>query len=243
LFIAFAVGLAIVIVRFRTTYSKWSPLLLALCGSWLGVMLLPNQDPRYAVGVLPIVSVFAAAPFDRKRVAQWVLAGFLVFQHILVSFGIPQLPERIVLRQGPGGELSYDWSLYQQNYFGLWGPPREEDWHIDRVLKQVAENSGMPARIGLVPDLPRLDVPAYQFAIDLNGYPITISRQFSPEASSLLENDYLLLAFGRQTAFGSVAPKAEEINAFVATRSDRFKLIDSFVLPSGETVRLYRCVR
>jgi len=55
--------------------------------------------------------------------------------------------------------------------------------------------------------------------------------------------DYLLMSVGRQTAFGSQAPHAEEINAYIEGHPTRFRLLDSFSIPSGETVRLYECVR
>jgi hypothetical protein len=240
LFVLCVIGVPFVIAHRRSLFPKWTPIVLCLLGSGLGLILLPSADPRYAVGILPAMALFAAAPFEKRMAAQFVLAAFLVFQHVLVSFGIPQLPERVVLMQGPEGPLPYDWNLYIQNYLTVWGRPERQDWHIDRVLKQVSEGVTSPVRIGLIPDLPRLDVPAYRFAIDLTGYPVTIDRQLSPEEQSLLENDYLLMSIGRQTAFGSQAPHAAEINAYVASHPERFQLIDEFPLPSGETVRLYK---
>jgi 4-amino-4-deoxy-L-arabinose transferase-like glycosyltransferase len=240
LFVLCVIGVLFVIAHRRSLFPKWTPIVLCLLGSGLGLILLPSADPRYAVGILPAMALFAAAPFEKRMAAQFVLAAFLVFQHVLVSFGIPQLPERVVLMQGPEGPLPYDWNLYIQNYLTVWGRPERQDWHIDRVLKQVSEGVTSPVRIGLIPDLPRLDVPAYRFAIDLTGYPVTIDRQLSPEEQSLLENDYLLMSIGRQTAFGSQAPHAAEINAYVASHPERFQLIDEFPLPSGETVRLYK---
>jgi hypothetical protein len=206
-------------------------------------MLLPSTDPRYAVGILPAVALFAAVPFERRKNAQILMAALLVFQHVLVSFGIPQLPERVVLMKGSEGPLPFDWNLYTQNYFNLWGRPERQEWHIERVLQHVSEGATRTVHLGLIPDLPGLDVQSYRFAIELKGYPVTIDRQFEPGEKSLLENDYLLMSVGRQTAFGSQAPHAEEINAYVESHPDRFRLVDSFSIPSGETVRLYECVR
>jgi hypothetical protein len=110
-------------------------------------------------------------------------------------------------------------------------------------LKRASAGATGTVHLGLIPDLPRLDVQAYRFAIDLHGYPVTIDRQLSPEEKSLLENDYLLMSVGRQTAFGSQAPHAEEINDYIVNHPERFRLVDSFSIPSGETVRLYECVR
>jgi hypothetical protein len=145
--------------------------------------------------------------------------------------------------KGSDGPLPFDWNLYSQSYFDLWGRPERQDWYIERVLQRVSMGATRTVRLGLIPDLPRLDVQAYRFAIDLKGYPVTIDRQFEPEEKSLLENDYLLMSVGRQTAFGSQAPHAEEINAYIEGHPTRFRLLDSFSIPSGETVRLYECVR
>ena len=233
-------GILFVLLTHGSRLKMWTPVFLSLVGSAVGLMLLPSTDPRYAIGILPALAVFGAAPFENKRTAQFVLVGFLVFQHVLVSFGIPQLPEEVVLKKGPGGPIPFDWKLYSQSYFKLWGPPGREEWHIDRVLRQVAANESTHARIGLVPDIPRLDIQAYRFAIELENYPITIDRQFAPEETALLQNDYLLISLGRQTAFGSGAPHAKEINAHIRSHPDRFRLVDTFELPSGETVQLYQ---
>ncbi|HZI51400.1 MAG TPA: glycosyltransferase family 39 protein [Terriglobia bacterium] len=240
LFVLCIAGVFFVFRNGRPSFQKWAPLTFCILGCAFGLLMLPSTDPRYAVGVLPALSVFAAAPFEKRKTAQWVMAGFLVFQHVLVSFGIPQLPERVVLAKGPGGPIPFDWNLYSQTYFGLWGPPERQDWHIETVLRRVSAGAATPVRIGLVPDLPRLDIQAYRFAIALHDYPARIDRQVSPEEHSLLENDYLLISPGRQTAFGSQAPHAEEINAYVISHPDRFQLVDEFVLPSADTLRLYR---
>ena len=243
LFVLSVAGILVVLRNWRASFPKWTPLMLCVVGSTVGLLLLPSTDPRYAVGILPALAIFAAAPFEKRCTAQLALAGFLVFQHVLVSFGIPQLPERVVLARGPDGPIRYDWNLYSQTYFNLWGPPGREDWHIDRVLRLVSDGATTPVRLGLIPDLPRLDIQAYRFAIELRGYSVTIDRQITPEEQSLLENDYLLMSLGRQTAFGSQAPHAEQINAYIMTHPDRFRLVDEFQLPSSETVRLYRVVK
>jgi 4-amino-4-deoxy-L-arabinose transferase-like glycosyltransferase len=240
LFTLSVIGMFYIFGHRRTSFPRWTPIVLCLLGSAIGLMLLPSADPRYAVGILPAVGLFAAAPFEKRKTAQLVLAAFLVFQHVLVSFGISQLPERVVLMKGPDGPLPYDWNLYIQNYLTVWGSPERQDWHIDRVLKRVSDGATRTVRIGLIPDLPRIDVPAYRFAIDLKGYPVTIDRQLSLEEQSLLESDYLLMSIGKQTAFGSQAPHAEEINAWVVSHPEHFQVIDEFPVPSGETIRLYK---
>jgi 4-amino-4-deoxy-L-arabinose transferase-like glycosyltransferase len=245
LFIAFLAGLIVVIRNWRLSFPKWTPLALCLLGGWIGLMLLPNEDPRYAVAGLPVVAIFCAAAFEKRKAAQIAIVGILVFQHVMVSFGIPQLPERIILMKGTGGAVSFDWNLYTQTYFGLWGRPERQDWSIERVLQRVSASAGtaQPVRVGLIPDLPRFDVPAFQFVAEVNRYPVVISRQLSADEKDMQENDYLLMSLGGQTAFGSQAPHAAEINANIVSHPERFQIIDTFTIPSGETIRLYQCVR
>jgi 4-amino-4-deoxy-L-arabinose transferase-like glycosyltransferase len=249
LFLAFLAGAFILIRNWRNTFPKWTPIALYLLGGWLGLLLLPNSDPRYAAAALPAVALIIAAAFENVPVAQVVLLVFLVFQHVLVSFGIPWLPERVVLMKGTTGPVPYDWNLYTQTYFGLWGKPERQNWQIERVLQRLtghgpfAAESGRPVRVGLIPDLPRFDQPAFKFAIDVHQYPVVMNRQFSPEEASLLENDYLLMSMGEQSVFSSPAPHAKEINAYILGHPDKFQVVDMFSLPNGETIRLYRCAR
>jgi 4-amino-4-deoxy-L-arabinose transferase-like glycosyltransferase len=243
LFLAFFAGVIVLMRNWRSNFPKWTPLVLYLLGGWLGLMLLPNQDPRYAAAALPAVAVITAAAFERKPAAQIVLVVLLVFQHILVSFGIPQLPERVVLMEGRNGPVRYDWNLYTQSYFGLWGKPEQQDWKIEHVLQTVSEGASRPVQLGLIPDLPRFDGPAFQFYIERDRYPVVISRQFFADEIEIQNKDYLLMSLGEQSAFSSPAPHAYEINAHILAHPELFQVVDTFSLPNGEMIRLYRCVR
>jgi hypothetical protein len=174
------------------------------------------------------------------------LPVFLLFQHIVVSFGIPSLPERVVLARGPAGPVPYDWNLYTQSYFGLWGEPKDQDWQIEHVLEVITADAverDHPVRLGLVPDLPRFDLPAFRFYIGVNKLPVVIERVFAAEEAAILQNDYVLTSLSAQTAFGSLAPHAVEINAYIFLHPDRFRMIDRFSLPNGESIRLYHRAR
>ena len=96
---------------------------------------------------------------------RWIglLVPFLVFQHYLVSFGVRALPETVVVARGTDGFLPWNWNLYTQSYFDLWGPPAAEDWRIEDVLDGLAPAGGPTVRIGLVPDIPRFDSIAFDF--------------------------------------------------------------------------------
>ena len=249
LFLVFVAGLVVLVRKRRTLPPQWTTLALFLVGGWLGLMLLPNKDPRYSAPLLPAAAVVIAAAFGgtkRQRTLRAALPAFLLFQHVVVSFGIPSLPERIVLAKGPAGPVPYDWNLYTQTYFGLWGPPEDQDWQIEHVLEVVTADAVQrdhPVRLGLVPDLPRFDLQAFRFYIGLNKLPVVIERVFAAEEAAILRNDYVLMSLGTQTAFGSPAPHAAEINAYVLFHPDQFRMIDRFSLPNGEAIRLYHRAR
>src|SRR6185436_9812837 len=133
---------------------RWVPIILWILGGWLGLLIFQNKDPRYTAPLLPAVALITGLVFQKKEILVAILAPVLIFQHYLVSFGIPQLPPAAVLAKGSGGLVSYDWNLYTQHYFG-WGPPAREDWKIEHVLETVAKAGGPTVRIGLVPDIRR----------------------------------------------------------------------------------------
>jgi 4-amino-4-deoxy-L-arabinose transferase-like glycosyltransferase len=243
LFLAFLIGVALLLRRRMKAFPKWTPIALYLTGGWVGLMLMPGFDPRYAVPVLPAVAVIIAFAFESVPVGQVVLILFLVFQYVLVSFGMPWLPERVVLIQGSGKPLRYDWNLYSQTYFGFWGKPERQDWQIERVLQRVLTESTGSLRVGLIPDLPRFDQPSFQFTARVHQYPVVVNQQLSTDLSSLMENDYLLMSLGEQTAFGFPAPHAKQVNAYIFDHPDQFHMVEIFALPNGETIRLYKCMR
>ena len=53
------------------------------------------------------------------------MMALLLVQHYLVSFGVRRLPETVVLAKGIEGPLSWNWNLYTQRYFDLWGNARK----------------------------------------------------------------------------------------------------------------------
>src|SRR5439155_1691445 len=84
--------------------------------------------------VIAGVPVISAAALRRTRLTLVLLIPLLIFQHYLVSFGIRALPEQVVLVHGTKGFFDWNWNLYTQTYFGLWGRPAREDWRIEHVL-------------------------------------------------------------------------------------------------------------
>jgi 4-amino-4-deoxy-L-arabinose transferase-like glycosyltransferase len=240
LFLLFIAGAVILRKRF---HSGWTPILLWLVCGWLSLMIFQNKDPRYSVPLLPAVALISANVFERSRAALALTLPFLAFQHYLVSFGIPKLPEKIVLMDGVHGVLSYDWNLYTQDYFGLWGRPAREDWKIQHVLDAIASPGGRQLRLGIVPNIARFDPVAFEFYIALQNRRVTINRLWHFDARAVSNNDFILVS---ETAESSAVldevlnPERGSITEYVLKRPDTFQIVERFALPNGVMIRLYK---
>ena len=161
--------------------------------------------------------------------------------HYLVSFGIPQLPPAMVLAKGGEGAITYDWNVYTQRYFG-WGPPAREDWKIEHVLKAVTSAQGRSIRLGMVPDIPRFDTFAFEFYITLKKLPVSVNRLGVFDEQAIRNNDYILVS-EKDEGFepgSSFTSDLRRINEYVSHRSGEFQVLESFSLPNGDVIHLYK---
>ncbi len=239
LFLAFLAGTVFLIRRFD---PRWTPIVLWVFSGWCGLMLFQNKDPRYSVPLLPAVALVTARLFERKPVLLAALLPFLMFQHYLVTFGIRALPESVVLMEGVEGPLSYNWNVYVQTYFDLWGRPKSEDWQIDRVLDTLASGDGRPLRLGIVPNIARFDPRAFELYIALRKQDVTVNRLWAFDEGAIANNDFILLSEGNYGAPGSFlfSPDRRLIVEYVVGHTESFRRVDTFVLPTGEMIQLYK---
>ena len=238
LFLTFIGGAILLARNFR---REWIPIVLWMAGGWLGLMFFQNKDPRYTAPLLPAVAIISAQLFQRKEVLAALLIPVLLLQHYLVSFGVGKLPPRVVLAQGVEGPQSWHWNLYTQTYFDLWGAPADEDWRIDHVLATITANK-QPVRLGMVPDIPRFDTLAFEFYITLRKLPVTITRLGIFSESAIAANDYVLVS-EKDDGFETGSDFTQDlgkINQYVFGHPEAFHMMDSFSLPNGDVIRLYK---
>jgi 4-amino-4-deoxy-L-arabinose transferase-like glycosyltransferase len=239
LFLLFIAGSILLAKNFE---REWIPVVLWIIGGWLGLMFFQNKDPRYTAPLLPAVALISAQIFQRKEVLVLLLVPLLVLQHYLVSFGVTALPPRVVLAQGVEGPLSWHWNLYTQSYFGLWGAPANEDWRIEHVLQTITRPDGSTVRLGIVPDIPRFDFLAFRFYITLRKLPVILNRVGTLDQAAIASHDYILVSekdqgFEPGSAFTS---ELRNINHYVFSHPETFHVVESFTLPNGDVIRLYK---
>ncbi|HEX5000051.1 MAG TPA: glycosyltransferase family 39 protein [Terriglobia bacterium] len=224
LFVLFLIGAVCLARRFD---ERWFPIALWIAGGWLGLLLIQNKDPRYSMPLLAAVALISARLFERRTAWLIALVPFLLFQHFLISFGVPALPDQVVLAQGIPGNPTWNWNLYSQSYAGLWGPPITADWPVDDVIERVsAESGGNPVCLALIPDIPSFDLQSFEYEILLRRAPVTVTRFASPVDVDRAGCAYMLLTLE--------APGA---------RMEKFDELDQFHLPGGQLIGLFRTNR
>jgi len=239
LFVLFIAG---AICALRLKNRQWVPVFIWIVGGSFALMLIQNKDPRFYAPLLSAVAIISAAALVRFRLTLALLVPLLLFQHYLVSFGIRSLPEAVVVVHGTKGFFDWNWNLYTQTYFGLWGGPAHEDWQVEHVLGAVAD-AERPVTLGMIPTIPRFDPEAFEFYIAQHKYQIEVRRLWNSDVASLGNNDYILMCENDQgyaTLFSNEMPK---LNAFVQENPDRFHLVERFTLPNADVIRLYKVRR
>jgi 4-amino-4-deoxy-L-arabinose transferase-like glycosyltransferase len=239
LFLVFIAGL---VYALRSYKREWIPIFLWVGGGSLALILIQNKDPRFYAPLLAGVAVISAAALTRIRLTLVLLIPLLLFQHYLVSFGIRSLPEAVVLVEGTKGFFDWNWNLYTQSYFGLWGRPAHEDWRVEYVLENVAEDK-QPVALGMIPTIPRFDPEAFEFYIALHKYQVEIRRLWGADVSALANNDYIVLCENDQGYASLFSNEMPKLNEFVLAHPDRFQLVQRFTLPNADIIRLYKVQR
>jgi hypothetical protein len=173
--------------------------------------------------LLPAVAIVTAKLFERRTLWLAVLLPFLLIQHYVISFGVPWLPEEVVLARGPEARWTWNWNVVTQSYAGLWGKPITADWKVDEVIRKVTTaNSAAPVRVGLAPDIPSFDAQAFEYEIALRKAPVVVSRISASDDTAAENHDYLLVS-------------ASDIG-----HTKGLDLVESFTLPGGAVISLLK---
>jgi hypothetical protein len=164
----------------------------------------------------------------------------------MINFGIPWLPQEVILAEGYQGSLRWDWNLYLQHYFHILGRPHRENWRQAEILNtmnQDAARNGLRRTVALVPDLPRFSATNFELYARLLGIPCQIGRLIlTPDGIYPLEAvDYVVTTEGDQ-GMSWTTTTSRELSRIVE-ESPGFQLVERFPLPDGDSAQLYRVRR
>lgn len=245
--------IACIAVWKKRLINDWKFLALSVAGGWLILTLLRTKDPRFTmplIGPLLIIPGTWIASWNktlRNRILQSGLVALLGFQVYMANFGVAWLPSRAVILEGYQGSFRWNWNLYLQDYFDIFGKPRRQDWQQEAVLKKIAEDAQKrrirPA-LALVPDLAWFNQANFTLYARFRGMDLRIDHLKSAAGGieSFKGYNYVLMTENDQgMSWTTGASKA--LNQIIVDNPGIFQLVELYVLPSGDGARLYYIAR
>ncbi len=227
----------------------WRFLVLTIASGWLVMTLLRTKDPRFTLPLLAPLAVIAGAWIQswektfRNRAVQVLIVVLLCFQAYAANFGISWLPKRVVVLEGYQGLFRWDWNLYLQDYFDIFGKPKREDWKQDVILQKIADDSkerNVPPRLAMVPDLPWFSEANFTLFARMRGMPVRI-RHLGSAANGIHSFDGYSYALMTETDQGMpwTTRASGALNQIIVDHPEVFRLVELYQLPSGDGARLY----
>jgi 4-amino-4-deoxy-L-arabinose transferase-like glycosyltransferase len=241
--------LASVFIWRKRRIGEWRFLILTIAGGWLILTLLRTKDPRFTMPLLGPLAVISGTWIQSwgktplARGVQTLLIALLAIQAYAANFGASWLPKRVVILKGYQGSLDWDWNLYLQDYFGVFGRPRREDWKQDEILRKVASDSeqrSISPMLALVPDLPYFNEANFTLYARIRKLPIR-ARHLQSVTDGIRSFDgynYVLMTENDQ-GMSWTTGQSNALNQIIVDHPNVFRLIETYRLPSGDGARLY----
>src|SRR5262245_33006697 len=97
----------------------------------------------------------------------------------------------------------------------------------------------------MVPYIPRFDTLAFEFYITLQKLPVRVVRLTVFDEQAIANNEYVIVSdknegFEPGSYFTS---DLKHIHQYINNRPEIFHLLESFSLPNGDTIHLYKVGR
>jgi 4-amino-4-deoxy-L-arabinose transferase-like glycosyltransferase len=241
--------LACIFVWKNKLISDGKFLVLSIVGGWLIMTLLRTKDPRFTLPLIGLLCVISGAWLGSwkktilNRSIQALIIALLMFQAYMSNFGVSWMPKRVVILPGYQGAFRWDWNLYLQDYFDIWGMPRQEDWKQDAILRKIDEDSKQrkvqPA-LALVPDLPWFSEGNFALYAKMRGSPIRIHHLTSAaEGIRSFDGYNYILMTERDQGISWTTGASSALNQTIVDNPHVFRLVEVYQLPSGDGARLY----
>lgn len=227
------------LIRERNESPLYGFLLTALFGGGALLTLLEAKDPRYVMPlIVPLSIILIGAVRDHARMLA-VVIGFAFIQFLAVSFTVPYLPEKVAFFEVEDDTdyigMSREWVLFESNYFGVTGAPRQEDWGYQEMLKFLPEKG----TVGFVPDAPFFNPGALALLARQQGKDLNVVRIGTTEASvRLLERvDWVV---GKSGAQGISFITRFNKQVYEALESENWLKVVTRPLPDETTLTLWQ---
>jgi hypothetical protein len=220
-----------------------------IVGGWFAMTILRTKDPRFTLPLLGPLMIVVGAWFQswgggwKPRMIRTVLLILLCTQAYAVDFGIPWLPEQVVLAEGFQGSLRWDWNLYLQHYFHILGAPKREDWKQEAILRRAAADAvhrHLQMTLAVVPDLPRFNSTNFQLLSRLRGLPFRIDHPQAAQSGMRAFDGYnYALMTERDQGMSWSTAESRALNQIIVNEPRTFQLLEVYILPNGDGARLY----
>jgi 4-amino-4-deoxy-L-arabinose transferase-like glycosyltransferase len=221
----------------------------AIIGGWLAMMILRTKDPRFTLPLLGPMMIVVGAWLQswgggwKPRLIKIALMILLCVQAYAIDFGIPWLPQEVILAQGYQGSLRWDWNLYLQHYFHILGAPKMEDWKQDAILRRAADDarrSHMQPALAVVPDLPRFNSTNFQLFARLRGYSFRVDHpQAARNGIRAFDGYTYAIMTERDQGMSWSTAESRMLNQIIVDEHQTFQLLEVYVLPNSDAARLY----
>jgi 4-amino-4-deoxy-L-arabinose transferase-like glycosyltransferase len=174
LFLPLTLLFLIGLIRFRTEDTGRDLRSTSYLWCWLiaGILLLTfvtPKDPRFAIPLVTPLAVLLVYSWRRSSLFLSVIVTVAMVQFLLVSFAVPFSPSKVAFFDRSGDldfqNIQREWVIFQSQYFGITGPPRQEEWFLSEILDSVPDG----ATLGVLPELPRLNVNSFHLQAARTG--------------------------------------------------------------------------
>ncbi len=217
---------------------------LIFLGVWLGggllaVTLLSPKDPRFALPLAPPLAILLLILWRGCRRALWVILGVALLAFLMASFPTPLGPFRAALgKTVPDPDfqgLQREWALLQTHYFGVAGPPLQQDWRQADLLAAIPDD----AAVGFLPDAPRFHLQGLRLEAVRQGRTLDLRRLGSiPEwRRQLASLSYVVGKTGLQ-GISFTTPYNSAVMAALAEHP--WVRVAAWPLPDGSQALLWR---
>jgi 4-amino-4-deoxy-L-arabinose transferase-like glycosyltransferase len=200
------------------------PLLwMAILAPFLVFSLIQNKNLRYTLPILPAAALVAAIglralPGAWRRVAGWAAGTLGVLQVSMALFLVPTPPTL------PGMILPMT----------LGRAPSRADWQHDRILADLArESGGRPVTVAVIPNDNFFSVSNFRYDVVRRGLPYRMTRAWSDAPFAV---DFVILKSGDQGPDYSAARPKRLTHAFAGGDPywvSAFPVVGQYPLPDG----------